>query len=223
MNPQRCSSENILNLKTLYKNDNLMHLVTAHRYNTFIRWHILIQFYRNKSYFMYQRVDVRGLAERAQLPDECGCSTPIRRGRQRCVEIIKPSDLWPFHEFARYLLGTSVSPRCIQFSFGYTAGSVSQNRWYSLPHGSRLQTGKVQSPEVDVQQSATAFYLHPQSFLAHSVPLRYFLASLSLDRPPDPSIPSFYFSSSRAQPPSLSTALLSGVAPSRVHPIPVFN
>ena len=34
----------------------------------------------------------------------------LEGGRQRCVEIIKPVDLWPFHEFARYLLGSSVVP-----------------------------------------------------------------------------------------------------------------
>lgn len=48
--------------------------------------------------------------ERDTVLDERGCRPPIRRGRQRCVEIIKPADLWPFHEFARYLLGSPVSP-----------------------------------------------------------------------------------------------------------------
>lgn len=112
-------------------------------------------------------------------------------------------------------------------------GSVSQNRWHfaSLlwPGGGHREAGRAQNPEVDVQQS-TAFRLHPRSFLAVSVPLRRLLMSLSLSLFLSPilslTLPLSHPSISPLPLASnfpLSTALLSGVAPSRVHPIPVFN
>lgn len=186
--------------------------------------HILIWLCGNKSYFIHRRVDVRGLAGRGQLPDECGCRTPIRRGRQRCVEIIKPSDLWPFHEFARYLLGTSVSPRCIQFSFGYTTGSVSQNRWYSAslllgsghrPGKCRAQRSTFNSPRLSIS-IPDPFWRSPSHSDASSRPYLSFILLTPLSHPFTPPPP-------LALNLPLSTALLSGVAPSRVHPIPVFN
>lgn len=128
----------------------------------------------------------------------------------------------------------SLSPRYLGVpsvylvQFRIYGGSVSQNRWHFaslLPGGGHRPGERAQNPEVDVQQS-TAFRLHPRSFLGLSVPLRRLLASLPVSRPfsltlplSHPSIPPLPLASNFP----LSTALLSGVAPSRVHPIPVFN
>ena len=146
------------------------------------------------------------------------------------MEIIKPVDLWPFHEFARYLLGSSVVP--LVFS------SVSDiRRIRRLKPISLSPPLKVQSPEVGVQRS-TVFHLHP--LIPFALDTLCPSLSLSLSFPTPPHHSSAYApcsvsyssslsssSSSFSSPAStylpLSTALLSGAAPSRVHPIPGFN
>ena len=158
----------------------------------------------------------------------------LEGGRQRCVEIIKPVDLWPFHEFARYLLGSSVVP--LVFSSVSDIRRIRRLKPISLsPSLSLSPPLKVQSPEVGVQRS-TVFHLHPLIPFA----LDTLCPSLSLSFPTPPHHSSAYAptsvsyssslsssSSSFSSPAStylpLSTALLSGAAPSRVHPIPGFN
>ena len=173
-----------------------------------------------------------------------GCRrSRLEGGRQRCVEIIKPVDLWPFHEFARYLLGSSVVP--LVFSSVSDIRRIRRLKPISLSLSFSLSPPlKVQSPEVGVQRS-TVFHLHPLISFAldtlcpsHFLPLSF---CLSFPTPPHhssaytPCSTSVSYSSSLSSSSSssvsspastylpLSTALLSGAAPSRVHPIPGFN
>ena len=144
------------------------------------------------------------------------------------MEIIKPVDLWPFHEFARYLLGSSVVP--LVFSSVSDIRRIRRLKPISLStpessesRGRRSTIHSFPSPSPDPFRSG-----HPLSLsLSLSFPTpphhssAYAPCSVSYSSSLSSSSSSFSSPASTYLP--LSTALLSGAAPSRVHPIPGFN
>lgn len=93
-------------------------------------------------------------------PGDCICSYVLwqskgKGGLQGCVGVIKLCDVWPFREFARYLLGTDplVHPLCAVSEFRMCRDAASAS-------GLSFCTG---APGGRRAQWSSTFRLHPRS------------------------------------------------------------